>query len=57
MYPYRTLPLNESDRIRHTELRRYAQANMNMVAHRMPFERLYAFLTTQVSYDAAYFST
>ncbi len=55
MYPYRTFPLNKSDRIRHTELRRYAQANMNMVAHCMPFEQLYTFLTTQVSYDAAYF--
>ena len=49
----RTLPLQKPDRVRHAVLGRNAQAQVDMIGHRMTFHQLDSTLTTQLAQDRA----
>src|SRR5262249_48205424 len=51
MDPNGTLALQEPDRVRHAVLGRDAQAQVNVVGHRMPFQQLDPALTAQFPKD------
>ncbi len=53
MDTHRTLAFQKTYRVRHTVLGRDAQAQVNMVAHRMPFQQLNPLLLTQIPQDCA----
>src|SRR5208337_1423306 len=53
MDPNRTLPFQEADCERHAVLGRNAQAQVDVVGHRMPFHQLDASLSAQVPQDRA----
>jgi hypothetical protein len=54
MYSYCALPFQKSNRICHAIFRRYAQAQVYMVIHRVPFQQPNALLFAKLSQDLAY---
>jgi hypothetical protein len=54
MDPNRTLSFQKSYRVRNTVLGRDAQAQMNVIAHRMPFQQLDPFLLAQIPQNFTY---
>src|SRR6516165_1009027 len=53
MNPHGALALEKSDRVRHAVLGWDAQAQMDMIGHRMAFQELDAALATQLPQDQA----
>jgi hypothetical protein len=53
MDPHGALPFQEAEDKRHALLRWNAQAHVNVVGHRMPFQHLNATLTTQIPQDGS----
>lgn len=54
MNSYGTFAFYKSNCIGNTELWRYAQTNVNIISHSVPFMEIQTLLSAKVSYDTSY---